>query len=221
VKTLALPILRAPVHKLPRLLAIVVAVSSFATESVTAQNAPSIVGGVAGYNSTTGLWKPATESQVVVGFTVGAFAVASTPVGWLSFLAEGAWVQRGSDVTGAVEGQPLTGGVRSDYITVTVQPRASAALGPVTVHFNGGPTLDLLIRSRIDPGLAPVLQDIGTVFGVTGGVGLGTIVGSRYRVEVEARVFEGLGDAYSGPFVSMRNRSVEFVARVGIPRPRS
>jgi hypothetical protein len=199
----------------------VLAASLLAATNLAAQNAPTIVGGMAGYNSSTGIWKPASESQAVGGFTVGAFALASTPVGWLSFLAEGAWAQRGSDVTRTVDGQPVTGGVRSDYITVSVQPRASTALGPVTVHLSGGPTLDLLVRSRLDPGLAPVLDDVGTVFGVTGGVGLGTRVSGRYRVEVEVRIFEGLGDAYSGNFVSMRNRSVEFVARVGMPRPRS
>jgi len=186
---------------------------------LSAQNSPTIIGGMVGYNSTTGVWQPAAESQAVGGFTAGAFLHASTPVQWFSVLAEGAWVQRGSDVTGTVEGQPLTGGVRSDYLTVTIQPRGTITLGPVRFHASAGPTLDLLVRSRIDPALAPVLyQDVGTVFGATGAVGLGVAVGPRYRVELEARMFEGLGDAYTGDFIAMRNRSLEVVARVGIPR---
>lgn len=35
-------------------------------------------------------------------------------------------------------------------------------------------------------------------------------------VGLEGRIFEGLGDAYSGDFVSLRNRSWEVVARFGI-----
>lgn len=47
--------------------------------------------------------------------------------------------------------------------------------------------------------------------GVDVGIGGGRSVG------VEGRVFEGLSDAYSGDFVSLRNRSWEAVVRFGIP----
>jgi len=92
----------------------------------------------------------------------------------------------------------------------------------VRVHLAAGPTLDQLVQSRVDASLGPILyRDIPTVFGVGLGAGVGGTVAGRYRVELEARFFEGLGDAYSGDFVSVRNRSLEFLTRVGIPKPGS
>ena len=181
---------------------------------------PTIVGIVGGWNINDGIWKPGAESESVGGIILGAFVIARTPAPWFAIRAELTWVQRGVDVTGSIGDDPALGGVRSDYLTVAIHPRASMAVGPLRVHIAAGPTVDQLVRSRIDSSLAPILfRDISTVFGVGLGAGVGGTVADRYRVEVEARVFEGLGDAYSGDFVSVRNRSLEFVTRVGIPRP--
>ena len=84
--------------------ALVVAATTFSASRLSAQNSPTIIGGVVGYNSTTGTWQPAAESQAVGGFTAGVFLHASTPVSWFSVLAEGVWTQRGTDVSGTVEG---------------------------------------------------------------------------------------------------------------------
>ena len=65
--------------------------------------------------------------------------------------------------------------------------------------------------------LAQVLEERATVFGAGVGVGVGAWVTPRVFAEVEARVVEGLGDAYVGSGVSVRNRSRELVARIGIP----
>jgi hypothetical protein len=181
---------------------------------------PTVLGGVVGYNQSQGLWTPDSESESVGGVMLGGFVNAKTPLPWFSIRAELMWVQRGNDVTGVIEGEPLVGGVRSDYITIGIHPRASVGIGPVRVHVAAGPTIDQLINSRLDSTLSSAaLADVGTVFGVGAGVGIGGIVGGRYRVELEGRVFEGLGDAYSGDFVAMRYRSFEVVTRVGIPRP--
>jgi hypothetical protein len=186
----------------------------------TGATEPTVLGIVVGYNRSEGLWTPESESESVGGVMLGGFVNAKTPVSWFSVRAELLWVQRGNDVMGSIEGEPLVGGVRSDYVTISVHPRASVGVGPIRLHVAAGPTLDQLISSRLDTTLgSAALADVGTVFGVGAGVGIGATVGRRYRVEVEGRVFEGLGDAYSGDFVAMRHRSYELVARVGIPRP--
>jgi hypothetical protein len=51
------------------------------------------------------------------------------------------------------------------------------------------------------------------------GAGIGVPVGDRVRPEIEVRMVRGLGDAYSGDFITVRNRSLEVVGRVGLPLP--
>jgi hypothetical protein len=186
--------------------------------SLTAQERGTIAGLMGGYTTTTQLWQPATEVEEVGGVLLGAFVEAATPLGWLSLRAEAAYTQRGGNVLGDVQGRPMTSGIRSDYVAVAVHAGAALTLGRLRLQLSAGPGLDLLIRSRIDPTLAPVLRQEGsTVFGVGAGIGLGVRVTERVFAEIEARIFEGLADAYVGDFVSMRNRSLELVGRVGVP----
>ncbi len=203
-------------------LALSSAVEAQTEEAPAPLDEPTIVGIVGGWAVNEGLWTPEAEGESVGGMILGGFVNARTPASWFSVRAEVMWVQRGFDVTSSVGGDPLVGGVRSDYITVAIHPRASLALGPLRLHLAAGPTLDQLVQSRVDSSLAPILfRDIPTVFGVGLGAGVGATVAGRYRVELEARFFEGLGDAYSGDFISVRNRSLEFLTRVGIPKPGS
>lgn len=189
--------------------------------ATSAQNAePTLVGAVAGVAATTSIWKPAAESEREVGAVLGIFLTAATPVPWFSIRAEGTVTQRNSDVLAVSGDETVRGGVRTDYVTFALHARLSTRVGPVRFHAAAGPVIDQILRSRLDPNLRPVLErESSMVFGAGAAVGLGTTVAGRYRVEAEARLFEGLGDAYSGDFVQMRNRSVEFVTRVGIPRP--
>jgi hypothetical protein len=180
---------------------------------------PTIVGVVAGYVHNEGVWKPASESTPVGGVLLGGFANAATPIPWFAVRAELMWTQRGDDVDVVIGGVGTPGGVRSDYLTFTLHPRVSTSLGPLRFHVAAGPVIETLLRSRVDPSLAPSLQATSTIFGLSGGAGVGTRVAGRYRVEVEARIFRGFTDSYSGFTVSTQNRSLEFVARVGIPRP--
>lgn len=187
--------------------------------SAQVEREPTIVGVVAGYVRNEGVWKPASESTPVGGVLLGGFANAATPIPWFAVRAELMWAQRGDDVDVVIGGVPTPGGVRSDYLTFTLHPRVSASLGRLRFHLAAGPVIETLLRSRVDPSLAPILQGASTIFGLSGGAGAGTRVAGRYRVEVEARVFRGFADSYSGFTVSTQNRSLELVARVGIPRP--
>lgn len=200
--------------------ALMLVASSSPAQAQLALEEPTIVGVVVGYSTTTGVWKPASVSEKKAGGIVGAFINAATPVPWFSIRVEGTISQRNSDVTADSGGATLRGGLRTDYISFAVHPRVSYALGPVRIHAAAGPTVDQIIRGRLDPNLRSVLnRESSTVFGVGASAGLGATIAGRYRVELEARVYEGLSDAYSGDFVQMRNRSMEFVTRVGIPRP--
>ncbi len=183
---------------------------------------PTVFGVVAGYASTAGLWKPDADDRTVGGAVLGGYADARTPLRWLSIRVEVLWSQRGSDVVLPSTGPlPLMGGVRADYLTFSVRPRATREVGPARLHVAAGPVFEQLVRERVDATLGPTLnREVATVFGVLAGAGVGTTLGGRWRVELEGRVYEGLSDAFSGDFVSARMRSFEAVARVGIPRPR-
>lgn len=189
-------------------------------DAAFAQASSTRVGVVAGMVQNEQLWKPDAETEAVNGVVLGGFANAQTPLSALSVLVEGLYVQRGGNVRTDPDGETITGGVRSDYLTFTLHARLAAGLGRARIHLSGGMTIDQLLRSRIDPSLRSVLDsESPTVFGVSAAAGIGARVTERVHVELEARIVEGLGDAHSGSFVSFRNRSKEIVMRVGIPLP--
>lgn len=184
----------------------------------SAQDPTNFVGIVGGYTSTEQVWSPDVPVEQVGGVAVGAFLNVQAPPRWLSFTAEAVYTQRGSDVVLDVEGTPVPGGVRADYLTLAVEARASLPVGPLRAHLGVGPLYDVLLRSRLDPQLAQAFDMERTApFGVTAGAGLGGRVRGRWLAEVEARVVEGLQSAYEGDFVSVRNRSYELIVRIGVP----
>ncbi|MEM7414759.1 MAG: hypothetical protein AAF389_04625 [Gemmatimonadota bacterium] len=186
-----------------------------------AGNEGTIIGAVVGVTRTDGLWKPSSTSDPVLGGMVGGYVLAATPAPWFSILAEVTFLQRNSNVVGTNQGQPLQGGLRTDYLSVLIAPRFTREVGPVRIHLAGGPTIDQVIRARLDPTLSPVLREVESVFGASLALGVGVTLADRYRVDVEGRAFEGLGDAHSGDFLQMRNRTFGLVTRVGIPIPDS
>lgn len=199
------------------LVAALTAAALSAPAALEAQQPRTLVGAVGGWVQNRHVWSPSSDTERVGGVLVGVFLRARTPAPWLSVHAEALWTQRGGDVFDDVDGQILQGSIRTDYLTLVVHPRLSVAVGPLGLHVAAGPTIDQVVRGRLDPGLRMVLEDeTPTVFGVGVGAGVGTVVGAVHA-EVEARLFEGLGDAYSGAFVSARNRSLELLARVGVP----
>lgn len=193
-----------------------------ASPPASAQAARTVLGVVGGVVDNEQRWSRPSETGRVKGALIGGFVIAPTGAGWLSIRLEGLYTQRGGDLLVNEGDEELRGAVRADYFTVSVHPRVSIPLGPVGLHVAAGPTFDQLVRSRLDPGLAQVLVDGSpTVFGVGAGIGVGGYIRDRVYAEVEARVFDGLGDAYSGAFISFRNRSVEVVGRLGVPWSRN
>jgi hypothetical protein len=181
---------------------------------------PTIVGVTGGWNVNDGIWKPDAETETVGGVVLGGFVNAATSLSWFAVRAEILWTQRGLDVVDDA-GAPA-GSVRADYLTFALHARAATNVGPVRFHIAAGPTVDQTLQRRVDAQLGPALnREVGTAFGVHGGVGAGFTVADRYRIELEARWFEGLSDAHAGDFLSVRNRSLELLTRVGIPRPRN
>lgn len=204
------------------LLCVAVATCGLTTDpgSALAQTTGSRVGLFGGVNTNEQEWSPGAEVESVAGFTLGAFLEAATPVSGFSLLAEGAFTQRGGDVVDAGT-TSVEGAVRTDYLTVSVRAKVALAVGPARVHVAAGPAFENVLRSRLSSGLQTVLERDGrSVFGVLAGAGLDVGLGRGRRVGVEARLFDGLGNAYTGDFIAVSNRSWEAVVRFGIPLSR-
>lgn len=198
--------------------ACVVGMSFGVPPEVVAQGARTRVGVALGGVRTTQIWKPTLPVEDVTGILAGAFVDAPTSIPGLSILAEGSYTRRGGDVTLDVSGQPAEGRLRVDYLTVAVHLKVARSFGPVRAHLSLGPTLDQVLRSRLDPVLTQVLEDEkAVVFGAAVGGGLGTQVNDRLFVGVDVRHLEGLSDAHSGNFASTRNRSLEVLFRASVP----
>ena len=188
----------------------------------TAQARPVTFGGLGGWVRNSPVWNRGFETESVGGGVLGAWVNVPTPASWLSVTAEAAFTQRGSgtvldpeEVPGALGTSPI----RTDYLTASVLPRATLTVGPLRLHAATGPTMDLLLRSRVDTVLDQRMDDAATaVFAWTAGVGLGADVAAGWVAELEARIVEGLSSAYSGDLGDLRNRSFEVLARVGIAR---
>lgn len=192
-------------------------------EGARAQPVRTVVGVVGGYAGNDADWKPTAGTEDVGGLVLGVFADVGTSLGWLSVLAEGSYTRRGSDMLGgeSASGDVIDGAVRSDYLSFSLRPSVAIEVQRVRLRASAGPTLEQLVRSRLTSGLDVVLDEVGgPAFGVTAGVGLGFVTDSGRIVEVEARLFEGLGDAYTGDFRSMHFSSWELVGRVGVPLAR-
>lgn len=189
-----------------------------APATLAAQPTGTIVGIVVGQATTTQIWKPPEATETYSGLVLGVFADAATPRSGLSARAEFSYTQRGGDVALEVGGQPVSGSLRMDYLTIAIHLKLSRAFGPVHAHVVLGPTLDQLLRSRLDPLLAQVFdEETPTVFAVAVGGGLGVWISDRLFADFEVRLTEGLSDAHEGAFTRVRNRSVEGLLRVAIP----
>ena len=200
------------------LLAVCALVAAF-PRTASAQGEGTVVGIVIGQATTTQLWKPPTvPTEKYDGLLVGAFVDAATPRSGLSVRAEGAYTERGGDAVLEVEGRPASTQLRMGYLTIAVHLKLSRSLGPVRAHVALGPTIDQVLSRRLDPILGQVFEEeTPTVFSVAVGGGLGVWVTERLFVEIDLRLTEGVSDAHDGDFITVRNRSVEGLLRVGIP----
>ena len=185
--------------------------------SSTAQVPGSVEGVVAGWVTNEQVWRSEYETEAVGGGQLGGFVNAATPLSWFRVRAEFLWTQRGGSVTGQISGDPLVGETRTDYLTLGVQPRTALRIGQLEVFGVAGPMLEVVLRNRFTSELAVAVQEVGTAYGVGAGVGVAVPINASLFAEIEARLFEGLGDAYTGNFVSAKNRSFGVVVRIGRP----
>ncbi len=213
-----IPSLRRPVTRSGAVLVLVAVALGGRVDPTAGQSRPATVGAFGGYVHNEHRWSREVDTEAVGGLVLGAWVDAPTGLGWLSIGAEGAYAQRGGDarfddalVPGAFGVSPI----RTDVLSFSVLPRATLLLGPVDLHVATGPTVDYVVRSRVDPVLEPILEEVTTGFAWTLTAGIRGAVRERLVVEVEARLVEGLRDAYRGNSLSLRNRSLELVARVG------
>ncbi len=183
--------------------------------SAAAQSAPVLSGIALGRAESEQLWTPAIETAPRSGFLLGAFIGLPTPVAVLRVHAEAAFVRRGGFVQSDFRGNPLDGQFQSDYLNFALQGRVAGAVGPVRLFAGAGPGVDYLVRSRQDAVTAQAIRDEhAAVFTASAGAGAGARVGG-VEVEVEGRWVAGLTDAWRGSSMTARNRSREWVVRVG------
>ena len=200
--------------------ALLIAAASVLAIPAFAQTPGSVVGVVGGWVVNEQVWRSEYQTETVGGVQLGGFVNAVTPVPWFRMRAEFMWTQRGGSVSGGLHENLLVGETRTDYLTLSVQPRLSAWLGPLELFAAAGPVLDVVIRNRFGAELAGVMQEVNKVVGAGAGMGIAVHLPSLFHAEVEAQVFEGLGDAYDGYFVSAKNSSFGIVARIGRVFPR-
>ena len=153
------------------------------------------------------------------GFLIGGFAEVRLPGGRGSLRVEADYVQRGAIIERDREGVAVDGEIRSEYLSFPIHVKFSKAIGPLRVHIAGGPTVDQLLRSKLDPVLAQVLDEERAIsVGVGLAAGVSVEISERLIPEFDVRLTEGLSHAYAGSFTTVRNRSLELVLRVGMPR---
>lgn len=176
------------------------------------------VGLVLGGARTAQQWQPEEDAESIDGYLVGAFVDVVTPARWLGLRAEGTLVRRGGDAALESGGQPAQGRIRVDYLSVAVHLKILGSLGPLDGWVVAGPTLDQPLRSRLDPVLSQALDgESPVIFALALGGGLGAHVTDRIFLGIEARLTEGMSDAHTGAFTSVRNRSTELMLRAAVP----
>lgn len=161
------------------------------------------------------------RSEALHGLTTGVFVEAQTPVSFLSVRAEAGYAAKGTVVWNEAEDPDrlLAAKVRAHYLTVPIHGKVAVALGPVAVYLFGGPTLDLLLSSQCSEQFCSFIRnEKPTVLNAALGAGVGFQAPGGYRIGVEGRITEGLGDAYLGELDSARNRSTSLLVRFGRQR---
>lgn len=180
-----------------------------------------IVGLFVGRISSRQIWSPPYETGRLTGLTAGVWAEAQTPVPFLSVRAEGGYAQKGTIVwdEGLDPDRNAPARVRSHYLTLPIQGKVAIRVGPVRAFLFGGPTVDFLLSSQCAEEFCQFIRDEkGTVVSAAAGAGVGFDLPGGYRVELEGRITEGLGDAYVAEMDSARNRSTSILARIGRAR---
>ena len=192
---------------------------------VAAQDTGTVSGIALGRTESEQRWSRPVETAPRWGFLLGAFIQVPTPATALRVHAEATLARRGGFVLSDFGGNPPSGNapggevhsgeVQSEYVNFALQARVAGAVGPVHIFAGAGPGVDYLVRSRQDAVLAQVIRDEhAAIFTASAGAGAGVRMGGVV-VEVEGRWVAGLTNAWRGSSMTARNRSREWVVRVG------
>jgi len=166
------------------------------------------------------LWDYPISSESSNGLTVGVQVDVPTPARILSVVVGLSYSQRGSIVwdTELDPDRELPATVRSHYLSFPILGKLGTKFGPAGVYFLAGPTVDFLLTTQCPEDFCTLLaDDRPTVLSVTAGVGVSFDVREQARVDLEARLNEGLTVAYVSTYTDVRYRSVDFLIRVGVP----
>ena len=193
--------------------------SSFFPAAIEGQAQMARFGVVVGRTTSDQLWTPSVGTASRDGYLAGGFAEVGLSGMSVSVRVEGDYVQRGAIVERDTEGAPVAGEIRTEYLSFALHVKLSKSIGPLSVHIALGPTMDQLLRNRSTPVLEQVLYEKKTTsLGIGLGGGFSLHLFDKLIPEFDIRLTEGLSPAYVGSFTTVRNRSLEFLLRFGVPR---
>ena len=199
-------------------LAVLLAVSALLPTPELAAQVGRTWGVTGGAVSARQIWSGAVETDYLTGIMVGVFTDVPIPVPGLSVRAELLYAQRGTLVSDPQAEGISDGRVRSHYLTFPLLLKVGYSIGPVSAYLVAGPTFEQILSTSTDGGVGEVLtEERQTVFNVSAGGGIGLELPRDLVAGFEIRITEGLTDSYAGDFVTMRNRSLEGLVRLGIP----
>ena len=166
------------------------------------------------------LWDGPLGSRTSTGVSAGINVDVPTPIPHFSVRVELSYVQRGSVVWDEVLDPDalVPADARSHYLSIPVYGRLRLGIPGGEVFVLLGPTVDQLLETECSADLCRLLlEESPTVLGFSLGSGLSLRLPRGSFGDLEARVNEGLTQAYrSGPS-GVRYRSVEFLLRIRIP----
>jgi len=175
------------------------------------------VGGLLGRVSSEQTWTPSAETGPRSGWGLGAFVEVALPASFLSVVAEGLVVQRGTALYVDTESHMEQTQVESDYLAFPLLLKLRYFHEPFGAYALAGPAVEYLLQTRADPGLGQVYRhEEGVVGSVVVGAGVEGLISTRVAVMLEARLNQGLTDAYSGDVAQVRRRTLEVLFRVGV-----
>jgi hypothetical protein len=153
------------------------------------------------------------DSGTRTGLLAGAYVDASTPLPWLSVLAEASYAERGGRFT--FPDEPAAD-VRASYVAFVVAPTARVDLGPVALAAYAGPGLETSVSTRYGPSLAGAYDTpTAQVFIALLGAGLEVRPTPEWLLRLEIRHVEGISAAFAHDTGDFRHRSTEVLLRVG------
>jgi hypothetical protein len=166
------------------------------------------------------IWSGPISTGTAIGVSFGVNVDVPTPVPVLSIRAELGYVGRGSVVWDEEidPGGLAAANVKSHYLSMPIQGKVRFRLGPASVYFVAGPTVDQLLDTQCTQDLCRALsEERPTVFSVTVGSGVSVDFQDRFRGDLEVTLTEGLTDAYRSNSSGIRYRSLEFLLRACLP----